>query len=101
MRDGFLNRGYTLKIMEDAHKGALSRRRTDLLRPREKNNEDVLRLLGTYDDHAHEVRKILDKYWGILKADKGISEFLPRHPGITFRKGRSLKHHLVHSHYEA
>lgn len=56
---------------------------------------------GTFDNESRNVRNILEKYWEILKNDHDIAGCIPTHPGITFRRGRSLRDHLVHSHYEA
>lgn len=60
----------------------------------------MVRLIGIFDHEASNVRKILNQCWDILRSDPDISECLPTQAGITFRKGRSLRDRLVHSHYE-
>lgn len=99
LRNRFLVRGYPIKTSEDTHKNPLTQRRHDLLLSRKRNYE-VVRIIGTYDNQASKVRKILERYWGISKSDEDISGCLPSYPKITFGRGISLKDCLVHSHYE-
>lgn len=48
---------------------------------------------------SDRVRKILEKHWGILGLDESLEGLVPSRPLITFRKGRSLRDRLVHSHF--
>lgn len=46
----------------------------------------------------NKVRHIIQKYWHLLATDDVIAKYVNPYPQITYRKSRSLKDQLVHSH---
>lgn len=42
---------------------------------------------------------MLKQYWGILKTDPDLKDISLHYPQVTYRRGRSLRDRLVHSHY--
>lgn len=49
-------------------------------------------------ESTKELKKIIQKFWPLLFADEIISKYIQPYPQITYRKSRSLKDQLVHSH---
>ncbi|XP_075187502.1 uncharacterized protein LOC142258791 [Anomaloglossus baeobatrachus] len=98
----FLERGYPRKIIKEAAADIRKVRRTDLLYPPKNmakdDGKDTIRLITTFDNGAYEVRKIFEKYWPILKMDGDVGSLLTDGPSITYKRARSLKDRLVHSH---
>ncbi|KAM4038417.1 uncharacterized protein ACNLHF_016739 [Anomaloglossus baeobatrachus] len=98
----FSRRGYPVSTLKKAYNNAVMRDREDLLMARQKEErEKIIRVIGTFDNHNREIYTILEKHWGILRADPNLREFVGVRPMITFRKGKSLKDRLVHSFYQA
>lgn len=100
LRNHFQDRGYPVGVLKDVHKHALHSKRHDLLSPRKKDNDNLIRLIGIFDHEVSNVRKIFDQYWSILLSDQDINTYLPTRAGITFRRGCSIRDQLVHSHYQ-
>ncbi|XP_056404927.1 uncharacterized protein LOC130296905 [Hyla sarda] len=102
LRKRFQERGYPDRVLRKAFKHALKSDRTDLLTPKKRppNNNKQIRLIGTFDERSEQVKKILGRYWGILKTDPHLKDVLSDHPSITFRRGRSIRDFVVHSHFE-
>lgn len=74
--------------METPLKNASRIDRIGLLKPRVKEDkQEKVRIIGTFDDRARDVKNILKKYWGILKMDKDIGSYVSDRQSITYRKG--------------
>lgn len=58
-----------------------------------------MRFITTFSDQHQTVHSILSKHWHILLADPTLSKYLGPHPEITYRRSRSIKDCLLHSHY--
>ncbi|XP_075208170.1 uncharacterized protein LOC142313072 [Anomaloglossus baeobatrachus] len=102
LRTRFSERGYPSDVLTKAYKGVIEKDREDLLVPKSKEtSEQIVRLIGTFDNCSEEVMTVLRRHWGILRADPSLQDYIPPRPLVTFRKGRALKDRLVHSFYEA
>lgn len=53
----------------------------------------------TYSHQNQSIRSIITKYWQLLTDDPVLSSQVSERPSITYRRVRSLKDTLVHSHY--
>ncbi|XP_066454507.1 uncharacterized protein [Eleutherodactylus coqui] len=94
----FLQRDYPKDLIDEAFYHARDMNRTELLVPKEKDTSQTIRIIGTYDTGAKSIRDVLQRYWGILRDDEDIRDFITNTPSITFRRGRNLRDRLVHSH---
>lgn len=100
----FSYRGYPKKVLAKSFRGAFERNRSSHLvpKPQVEKEGDIrgdLRVIGCFDNYAPDFRNIFEKYWGVLLPDPDLCEILPQRPAITFKNGRSLRDHLVKSHY--
>ncbi|CAJ0923823.1 unnamed protein product [Ranitomeya imitator] len=96
----FREKNYPPHILTAAYNVAANADRQQLLQKNEQKLEDEkIRIIGTFDSQHQKVRGILNKHWDILRMDPDLRDLLGARPDITFRKGRSLKDSLVHSHY--
>lgn len=59
--------------------------------------DSTIRLIGTFDNHAQEIR-IIRRHWGILRTDSDLTGVLPTYPCVPYRRGKNLRETLVHSH---
>lgn len=100
----FRERGYPKKTLAVAYNRALSKHRTSLLVTKNKD-EDIsggpVRIIGTCDSAAGQIRDILNTFWPILKDDASISGYLKEGPSIVYRRGQNLHDRLVKSHYRS
>lgn len=73
--------------------------RTDLIYSKKtvKPAQQLL-LITRYSGEHRKVRQIIQKFWPLLSTDEVISKYVQPFPQITYRKSRSLKDQLVHSH---
>lgn len=81
-----------------AYQRALSTPRATLLttsNPPPRDN--AIKLIGTFDNYAREVRTILRRHWNILRTDPDLTGVLSTYPYITYRRGKNLRETLVHS----
>lgn len=100
LENRFLQRGYPPEVLNSAQNDAPEQDRSKLLIPRAKIKEgDGMRIITTYDGRSEDAVNIIKKYWDILKADPDLTDVITGRPQVTFRKGRSLKDRLIHSHY--
>lgn len=58
-----------------------------------------LRLFTKFSGQHQQVRDLLQKHWYLLMGDPNVSKHLKDHPEITYRCSRSVRDHIVHSHY--
>ncbi|XP_077110201.1 uncharacterized protein LOC143766415 [Ranitomeya variabilis] len=72
-----------MRVLQEAFKNAESCDRNSLLMPREVKDDKQTRIIGNFDNRSREVRDIISKYWGILKADSEISELLDKRRSWT------------------
>ena len=56
-----------------------------------------IRCIMDYFDQQKEIKKIMQKYWGVLKMDGDIKHIIPTYPKITYRKRACLRDILVSS----
>ena len=95
----FQNRGYPKKILHKAFKRAKDTDRVSLLQSKPIKESTTIRCIGNFDNRNKQVYNILHKHWHVLQADPDFQEVLAKRPQITFRRGKNLKDHLVHSFY--
>lgn len=55
-------------------------------------------MIGTYDEASRDIKKILARHWSILTLDPDLRQAVGPNPSITYKRGQSLRHALVHSH---
>lgn len=102
LRSRFLNRGYSKKCLKKAYLRAKNQNRASLLHNTScKKANPGVRLITTYSNQHQQTRDILKKYWYLLMGDEKVAKHLNPYPEITFRRCRSLRDSLVHSHYES
>lgn len=61
--------------------------------------KDQTRCILTYSGQHQSIRSILKKYWFLLTEDPILSQYVAAQPSITYRRSKSLKDSLVHSHF--
>lgn len=105
LRKRFLQKGYPDSVLRRAYRKALEKDSPSLLLPTSTNDNSMsllpLRIVGTFDDSSVEIRSIIKRHWHNLTLDPDLREAVGASPSITFRRGRNLRDHLVHSHYSA
>ncbi|XP_056397544.1 uncharacterized protein LOC130292572 [Hyla sarda] len=102
LRKRFKLRGYPDRILKQAYVQTKDLDRVTLLRskPRDQDqNPPPIRIVGTFDAAAREVRNVISNHWSILKTDPIIGPLIEDRPMITYRRGKNLGDHLVHSLY--
>lgn len=100
LKNRFQQRGYPSDVLDRANQFALNQDRSKLLIPKQKmEGQGTMRVITTYDERSDEARNILDKFWDILRSDPDLEDVITHRPQVTFRKGRSLRDRLIHSHY--
>lgn len=96
-----MDRGYSKKCLKKAYSHAYKQTRTSLLQDKTKQNDSkITRLITTFDIDHMNIRKILSRHWHVLTGDPKIAKFISPKPQITYHKARSLKHILVHGHFQ-
>lgn len=97
----FRERGYPHKTLTNAFQHASSQNRSSLLNNKktEVDGTNTMRIIGTYDIVAPQVRDIINTFWPILKRDPIVSDLIMDKPSIVYRRGRNIGDFVVHSHY--
>lgn len=57
-------------------------------------------MIGTFDEASSPIWKILNRHWDLLRLDPDLLDTVGTRPQITYRKGKSIKDRLVHSHLD-
>lgn len=60
--------------------------------------EQKVSLITRFAGEHKKVCHIIQKYWHLLATDDVIAKYVNPYPQLTYRKSRSLKDQLVHSH---
>lgn len=101
----FQARGYQTELLEKARSKVESIQRNSLLNKKGAKSDDMVnqrfRLITTYSYDSYKLRGILQRNWNLLKTDPVIGKDIPTFPLMTFRKARSLRDKLVHSHLDS
>lgn len=98
----FCERGYPKRPLRRAYLRALHTPRATLLTNLNPPPKDsTIRLIGTFDNYAQEIRTILRRHWSILLTDSDLTGVLPTYPSVTYRRGKNLREKLVHSHLKS
>lgn len=100
LRNCFLERGYPDYVLCEAYNYASARECTSLLTPREDRpeNKNIFRLIASYDEAEASVKHILCQHWKILLLDPDIADTVGPVTQVTYRRGMSVRDHLVRSH---
>ncbi|XP_069493449.1 uncharacterized protein [Ambystoma mexicanum] len=102
----FISRGYPNKLIKNSYQKSSTRTRQSLLQVRPKIDKTVIdphrtiNFTTNYSSNNSIIRKILSKYWNILKSDSDLTPILEVKPTITFKKASNLKKMLSPSHFE-
>lgn len=102
LRVRFRARGYPDGVLRNAYQRALGQNRSTLLSKVKRSPSEetkTIRFITTYSSGSEQIRDLLKNNWSILCSDPEIREVVCDVPQLTFRKGRSLRDHLVHSMY--
>ncbi|XP_066445706.1 olfactory receptor 1468-like [Eleutherodactylus coqui] len=83
LKERFLHRGYPPKILDQAFDFTKKQDRATILKPRTKTLDNILRVIGTYDDVVPFMQNLLRKYWHILKDDPDIKDIIPDGRNLT------------------
>lgn len=70
-----------------------------IFKPKDKLEDNTTRIILKFSNKHKEVRKIITKYWSMLKDDPNLREFVPDAPSNTFKRATSLKDYLTQSEY--
>ena len=91
------------KTVVDRALNSVSRKnRTCALTPKRKSNSDRVPLVLTYHPHNIAIRNILLKNFStIVLKDPMMANIFPSPPLTAFRRGKSLREHLVSSTYKS
>lgn len=65
------------------------------------NKSKETTIITNFSTQHPEIRNIIQRHWHLLRMDPSISKLNSEQHQITFRRARSLKDRLVHSHYQA
>ena len=97
-------------VEENLNKGA-SLQRMDLLKPRPSYPTNAVpatqikpkfkpTFIITYNPNNPDLRGWLRETYFILQSDSKMAKIYPRPPSVVFKQARSLKNHLVRSHFK-
>ena len=98
LKTNFVNRGYPQKIVETQVNKTRYMARSDILKPKEKPNNNRLHFCMTYNKNLPQVRNILDKHWHLLQTNNKISSAFNQKPMITYRRNRNLRDLIGQTH---
>ena len=103
MRSFFTKRGYPDKVLDRAVSSVSRVNRREAMEPRVKSTSDRVPLVLTYHPHNVAIQNILIRNFKsiVLKDEYMSSVFADSTPITAFRKGKSLKQHLVSSSYRS
>ncbi|XP_056409510.1 uncharacterized protein LOC130329910 [Hyla sarda] len=95
----FVKRGYEEKVIRKVGEEVQKIPRVNLRQRMDKNkkgNEDKnFSFMSTYDCHAQLIKKTVNKYWGLLRADSKYGNIFEKLPRFIYKKGKSLANNLV------
>ena len=111
LRKKFSERGYPTQVVEENLNKGASLQRMDLLKPRPSYPTNAVpatqikpkfkpTFIITYNPHNPDLRGWLRETYFILQSDSKMAKIYPRPPSVVFRQARSLKNHLVRSHFK-
>ncbi|XP_056383123.1 uncharacterized protein LOC130276998 [Hyla sarda] len=94
------NRRYPKGIVSKAFQRAKRSDRFELLIPKMRPQEDVLRFVSTYHNQWGKMRYLLQQNWRILQADDRIKRVIPAKPVLVSKKAPNLKDVVTKSHFQ-
>ncbi|CAJ0959600.1 unnamed protein product, partial [Ranitomeya imitator] len=103
LKNRFLERGYSRRVLKRAYNRARHSHRNDLLyKPTNVNRQpdNQSRFITNFNCHSTSIRSALQRSWHVLQVDPILAKFLPERPPITFRRSKNLRDLLTRSHYE-
>uniref|UniRef100_A0A8C5MP74 Reverse transcriptase domain-containing protein n=1 Tax=Leptobrachium leishanense TaxID=445787 RepID=A0A8C5MP74_9ANUR len=103
LQEAFKEKGYDPDTLEETRKEIRKRDRTDLLKykTRSDTQKPQLPIIYTYNQQNKAIRKIISKYWPILRQDPALVEILPEKPRFVCRGTGNLKKAITRSEYPA
>ena len=97
----FVKRGYPQKVLDHALDSISQIPRSDALKPKPKRSKDRVPLVLTYHPHNVAIRDILFRnFKSIVLKDEQMAEIFKSPPITAYRKGKSLRQHLVSSNFK-
>lgn len=97
----FLEKGYQKEFLEKEKSEVGRMSREDLLRDgtrvTDNDKNEGINVVLDYSVQSHEVRRIICKYWSVLKQDIHLKDVLPDKPKIVFKRAPNLRFRLVHN----
>jgi hypothetical protein len=94
LRNKFLSRGYPAKLLDDAAKKALSKKKTESAAIRRK---PTVNLITTFNSNLPNFKAILKKHFPILQSDERTREIFDSCPGVVYKRPRNIRDYVVHS----
>ncbi|KAM4034645.1 LOW QUALITY PROTEIN: uncharacterized protein ACNLHF_021310 [Anomaloglossus baeobatrachus] len=96
----FVQRGYKQDCIQKGYNRARCSKRSDLLIPKKKSNDqEIVRLITNYHGRWNDMMKVFQKYWPILQQDQDIRKFISDVPTVTARRTKTIGDSIVRSHY--
>ncbi|XP_040196440.1 uncharacterized protein LOC120929221 [Rana temporaria] len=94
-----LLRGYSKKVLKQAYaKSKINTRDTLLFKKKEKESNPTTKLITTFSSDQNIFRQLINHNWHFLAEDPIISKYISQRPEIVYRRCRSIKDGLTHSH---
>ena len=87
----FTKRGYNIKEVEEQFSRMEDISREDLLKYKEKGNDNRLKFTTIYNRKLPEIHEIIDKYWNILSTNEKQAKIFKDKPILTFKRNKNLK----------
>ena len=102
MKSFFVKRGYPTRVLNKAISSVSQVNRTSALEPKTQSSSDRVPLVLTYHPHNTAIQNILIKnFRSIVLEDQHMAEVFNSPPLTAFRKGKSLRQHLVTSSFKS
>lgn len=91
-------------LSEDTARKAYQRakahtRESLIFRTKRPETESTTTFVTTFSAHQNIFRELMEHNWHILSEDPVISKYVASKPEITYRRSRSIRDSLVHSHF--
>lgn len=97
----FLEKGYQKEFLEKEKNKVGCVNREDLLKDSTKvtdnENHEGISVVLDYSTQSYEVRRIICKYWSVLKQDAQLKDVLPDKPKFVFKRAPNLRDRLIHN----
>ncbi|OCU02282.1 hypothetical protein XELAEV_18008043mg [Xenopus laevis] len=92
MKKDFIERGYSLELIQDSIKRVDEIDRETLLAPKkEKNDVRCVPFVMKFSTGGYKLTNMLKKHWQILPMDADLQKIVGEHPSLIFTRPNTLK----------